>query len=68
MLDDVTFRREQAEGRAAGRYLGVGTCTFIEPTTPGYGVYGTEGATIRIEPSGKVNVYVAGGSKDVDLP
>ena len=24
--------------------------------------YGTEGATIRIEPSGKVNVYVAGGS------
>ena len=26
------------------------------------GFYGTEGATIRIEPSGKVNVYVAGGS------
>ena len=24
--------------------------------------YGTEGATIRIEPSGKANVYVAGGS------
>jgi carbon-monoxide dehydrogenase large subunit len=62
MLDDEAFRREQAEARAAGRYLGVGTCTFIEPTTPGYGVYGTEGATIRIEPSGTVNVYVAGGS------
>ena len=29
---------------------------------PGMGFYGTEGATIRIEPSGKVNVYVAGGS------
>ena len=29
---------------------------------PGFGYYGTEGATIRIEPSGKVNVYVAGGS------
>src|SRR3546814_7298814 len=26
------------------------------------GYYGTEGATIRIEPSGAVNVYVAGGS------
>ena len=26
------------------------------------GAFGTEGATIRIEPSGKVNVYVAGGS------
>jgi len=62
MLDYEAFRREQAEARAAGRYLGVGTCSFVEPTTPGYGVYGTEGATIRIEPSGTVNVYVAGGS------
>ena len=29
---------------------------------PAFGYYATEGATIRIEPSGKVNVYVAGGS------
>ena len=29
---------------------------------PAWAYYGTEGATIRIEPSGKVNVYVAGGS------
>ncbi len=62
MLDHEAFRREQAEARANGRYLGVGTCNFVEPTAPGFGVYGTEGATIRIEPSGKVNVYVAGGS------
>jgi carbon-monoxide dehydrogenase large subunit len=62
LLDYEGFRREQAAARADGRHLGVGTCTFIEPTTPGYGVYGTEGATIRIEPSGAVNVYVAGGS------
>jgi aerobic carbon-monoxide dehydrogenase large subunit len=62
LLDYDAFRREQAAARADGRYLGVGTCTFIEPTTPGFGVYGTEGATIRIEPSGAVNVYVAGGS------
>jgi carbon-monoxide dehydrogenase large subunit len=62
MLDLDAFRGEQADARAAGRHLGVGTSTFIEPTTPGYGVYGTEGATIRIEPSGAVNVYVAGGS------
>ena len=62
MLDYDAFRREQAGARTNGRYLGVGTSTFVEPTTPGYGVYGTEGATIRIEPSGKVNVYVAGGS------
>src|SRR5690606_13915849 len=62
ILDYEAFRREQAEARAAGRYLGVGTCTYVEPTTTGMAYYGTEGATIRIEPSGTVNVYVAGGS------
>jgi aerobic carbon-monoxide dehydrogenase large subunit len=62
MLDYDAFRREQAEARAAGRYIGVGTATYIEPTTPGFGVYATEAATIRIEPSGQVNVYMAGGS------
>jgi carbon-monoxide dehydrogenase large subunit len=62
MLDHAAFRREQAEARAAGRYLGVGTCTYVEPTTTGMAYYATEGATIRIEPSGTVNVYVAGGS------
>jgi carbon-monoxide dehydrogenase large subunit len=62
MLDYEAFRREQAEARAQGRYLGVGTCSYVEPTTSGMGFYATEGATIRIEPSGAVNVYVAGGS------
>ena len=62
MLDYEDFRRTQAAARAEGRYLGVGTCTYVEPTTTGMAFYGTEGATIRIEPSGKINVYVAGGS------
>jgi len=62
LLDYDALRREQAEARAAGRYVGVGTCSYVEPTTPGYGYYGSEGATIRIDPSGKVSVYVAGGS------
>ena len=48
--------------RAAGRYLGVGTCSYVEPTAPGLGHYASEGATIRIDPTGKVCVYVAGGS------
>jgi carbon-monoxide dehydrogenase large subunit len=56
------FRREQSAARAEGRYLGVGTCSYVEPTTPGFSYYATEGATIRIEPSGTVSVYVAGGS------
>ncbi|TMD86214.1 MAG: xanthine dehydrogenase family protein molybdopterin-binding subunit, partial [Chloroflexi bacterium] len=56
------FRREQAQARQEGRYLGVGIANYVEPTTPGYGYYGTEAATIRIEPSGMVNVFIAGGS------
>src|ERR1700690_647346 len=62
ILDYDAFRKEQDEGRAAGRYLGVGLSNYVEPSTPGYGFYGTEAATIRIEPSGAVNVYIAGGS------
>lgn len=62
ILDYDAFRAEQAAARAEGRYLGVGTGTYIEPTTAGLGFMGTEGATIRIEPSGVVNVYLAGGS------
>jgi carbon-monoxide dehydrogenase large subunit len=62
ILDYEAFRKEQAEARTAGRYLGVGVSTYVEPSTPGVGYYATEAATIRIEPSGKVNVYIAGGS------
>jgi aerobic carbon-monoxide dehydrogenase large subunit len=62
MLDYDAFRAEQAAARASGRHLGVGLSTYVEPSTPGFGAYATEGATIRIEPSGAVNVYIAGGS------
>jgi carbon-monoxide dehydrogenase large subunit len=62
MLDYAAFRREQEQARADGRFLGVGMSTFVEPTAGVTALYATEGATIRIEPSGKVNVYVAGGS------
>jgi carbon-monoxide dehydrogenase large subunit len=62
MLDYQAFRAEQADARRAGRYLGVGLSNYVEPSTPGTGYYATEAATIRIEPSGRVNVYVAGGS------
>jgi aerobic carbon-monoxide dehydrogenase large subunit len=62
MLDYDAFRAEQARARAAGRYLGVGLSCYAEPTSAAFGYYASEGATIRIEPTGKVNVYVAGGS------
>jgi carbon-monoxide dehydrogenase large subunit len=62
MLGYEDFRREQERARAEGRYLGIGTCTYVEPTAGATPFHATEGATIRVEPSGKVNVYVAGGS------
>jgi carbon-monoxide dehydrogenase large subunit len=62
ILDLDAFRAEQTAARAEGRYLGVGTSSYVEPSTPGYGTYGSEAATIRVEPSGTINVYIAGGS------
>jgi aerobic carbon-monoxide dehydrogenase large subunit len=66
-LDYDAFRADQTQGRKRGRYLGVGISTYAEPTTPGHGYYGTEAATIRIEPSGRVNVYIGGGSSGNSL-
>jgi CO/xanthine dehydrogenase Mo-binding subunit len=49
------FRRQQAEARRSGRYLGLGIGCYVEGT--GIGPY--EGAHVRVEPSGKV--FVATG-------
>jgi carbon-monoxide dehydrogenase large subunit len=47
-----SFRRRQAELRAQGRYLGIGIGCYTEGT--GAGPF--EGATVRIDPSGKIHV------------
>jgi aerobic carbon-monoxide dehydrogenase large subunit len=50
------FRRRQQEARQEGRYLGLGIGCYVEGT----GVGPFEGATVRIDPSGKI--YVACGA------
>ena len=55
------FRKEQEQARADGRLVGIGLSLYIEPQ-PGAGSGGAAAATIRIEPSGKVNVYMGSGS------
>jgi carbon-monoxide dehydrogenase large subunit len=50
------FRRRQHEARRAGRFLGLGIGCYVEGT----GVGPFEGATVRIDPSGKI--YVACGA------
>jgi aerobic carbon-monoxide dehydrogenase large subunit len=62
MLDIETFRTEQTEARAAGRYLGVGTSTYVEPTTSSMGPMANEGASMQLDSEGKVTVFVNGGS------
>src|SRR4029453_2738050 len=56
MLDYDAFRREQAAAREQGRCLGVGIAVYIEPTAGGVGVGITESSTIRIDPTGSVQV------------
>lgn len=46
------FRRRQKEARLAGRHIGVGLGCYTEGT----GVGSFEGATVRIDPTGKIHV------------
>ena len=62
ILDHEGFRREQREALEQGRYIGLGYSAYIEPTGAATGHLATDGATIRMEPMGKINVYVNGGS------
>lgn len=58
--------REQAEARAAGRIVGIGMATYVEPNTYGSAFYKTAGiagsghdaAIVRIEPSGAVSAQI----------
>jgi len=62
-LDYVALRAEQTRARAAGRWLGIGVASYVEltgigsaiPVSPGMPIAtGTEAATIRFDPAGKV--------------
>ena len=63
---DPRLRRRSAASRPRRAPRAATSASARAPTSSrpraGMGVFGTEGATIRIEPSGTVNVYVAGGS------
>jgi carbon-monoxide dehydrogenase large subunit len=61
------FRKEQAEARKQGRYLGIGISSMIEMTTFGYeywraigwkSVSGYDSAHIRVDPNGGVTLSV----------
>jgi carbon-monoxide dehydrogenase large subunit len=53
VIDYASLRKEQAEGRAQGRYIGIGLATYVEIC--GFGPY--ESSTVRVEPSGAVTIF-----------
>lgn len=61
--DLESFRKRQKESWNNGKYLGLGICSVVEPTTYGSAFYlkagipgsGHEAAWVRIEPTGVVN-------------
>ena len=53
LADYAGLRREQAEARKAGRYLGIGLASYVEIC--GFGPF--ESATVRVETNGDVTVY-----------
>jgi carbon-monoxide dehydrogenase large subunit len=52
------FRAKQAKAREEGRWLGLGCSVYVEPTSMKAPTLATEGATVRIESSGKVVAYL----------
>jgi carbon-monoxide dehydrogenase large subunit len=59
LADYKSFAKRQAQLRKQGRYLGIGISSCIEDT--GVGPY--EGATVRIDPQGKVHVLSGAASQ-----
>ncbi|HEY3190539.1 MAG TPA: xanthine dehydrogenase family protein molybdopterin-binding subunit, partial [Solirubrobacteraceae bacterium] len=65
-FDYAKRRGEQAAARAAGRIVGIGMATYVEPNTYGSEFYKTAGiagsghdaAIVRIEPSGAVSAQI----------
>ena len=58
ILDYDAFRKDQAAARAEGRLLGLGVSVYVEPTSMAAPTLATEGATVRVESSGKVVAYL----------
>jgi carbon-monoxide dehydrogenase large subunit len=59
-FDMPAFRREQAEARKQGRYLGLGFAVYVEPTTMAFGgILTSDVADVRIEPTGKVTATIS---------
>jgi carbon-monoxide dehydrogenase large subunit len=58
MLGYDDFRREQTQARSDGRLLGLGVAVYVEPSSMQAPTLASEGATVRVESSGKVVAFL----------
>ncbi len=60
-FDVAAFRKQQAEARLEGRYLGLGIAAYVEPTASAGSINFMTGelAQVRIEPTGKVTAAMS---------
>jgi carbon-monoxide dehydrogenase large subunit len=63
ILDYAGFRAEQDRERQNGRYLGVGFSVYVEPTAMPFGLGASDSCTIRIDPSGQVQILTGVNSQ-----
>jgi carbon-monoxide dehydrogenase large subunit len=61
-----SFRLEQARAREQGRYLGIGLGLYVEPSQS-HGPLGSEGATVRVDPDGRVALVMGTASHGQSL-
>lgn len=59
LADYAGFKERQAAARKEGRYLGIGVSSCIEDT----GLLPFEGATVRVQPSGKVMIQTGAAAQ-----
>jgi carbon-monoxide dehydrogenase large subunit len=60
-IDYAGFRQQQAAALAEGRLLGIGLSLYIEPQT-GMGPFANEPAHVRVQPDGRVDVFLGSGA------
>jgi carbon-monoxide dehydrogenase large subunit len=63
ILEYDDFRALQARERQRGRYLGVGFSVYVEPTAMPFGLGATDSCTLRIDPSGQVQILTGVNSQ-----
>jgi carbon-monoxide dehydrogenase large subunit len=62
MLGYDDFRAEQASARSEGRFLGLGVCVYIEPSSMDSPTLHTEAARVVVESSGRISVFMGTSS------